>query len=58
MADQTVGQWPSAAHRDPAPVGAQRVIRRTPHPTVPPRTEYRLTLAGRELHHPVNGLCR
>ncbi|WP_323379956.1 winged helix-turn-helix transcriptional regulator [Streptomyces alkaliphilus] len=34
------------------------VVDRTFHPTVPPRTEYRLTPAGRELHHTINGFCR
>ncbi len=34
------------------------VVERTLHPTVPPRTEYRLTPAGRELHHTIHGFCR
>ncbi|SCL29961.1 DNA-binding transcriptional regulator, HxlR family [Micromonospora pallida] len=34
------------------------VVDRTVHPTVPPRTEYRLTPAGRELHSTINGFCR
>ncbi|WP_428963073.1 winged helix-turn-helix transcriptional regulator [Micromonospora fluostatini] len=33
------------------------VVDRTLHPTVPPRTEYRLTPAGRELHDTINGFC-
>ncbi|MEU6072791.1 helix-turn-helix domain-containing protein [Micromonospora sp. NPDC047074] len=34
------------------------VVDRTLHPTVPPRAEYRLTPAGRELHDTINGFCR
>ncbi|XTZ19142.1 winged helix-turn-helix transcriptional regulator [Micromonospora echinospora] len=34
------------------------LVHRTVHPTVPPRTEYRLTPAGRELHSTINGFCR
>jgi DNA-binding HxlR family transcriptional regulator len=34
------------------------VVNRTLHATVPPRTEYRLTPAGRELHDTINGFCR
>ncbi|MFI7079262.1 winged helix-turn-helix transcriptional regulator [Micromonospora sp. NPDC049903] len=34
------------------------VVDRTLHPTVPPRTEYRLTAAGLELHQTINGFCR
>ncbi|MFY1704962.1 MULTISPECIES: winged helix-turn-helix transcriptional regulator [Micromonospora] len=34
------------------------VVERTLHPTVPPRTEYRLTPAGQELQHTINGFCR
>ncbi|GAA2712523.1 winged helix-turn-helix transcriptional regulator [Micromonospora olivasterospora] len=33
------------------------VVDRMVHPTVPPRTEYRLTLAGRDLHGTINGFC-
>ncbi|MFF0717509.1 winged helix-turn-helix transcriptional regulator [Micromonospora sp. NPDC003816] len=34
------------------------VVDRTLHPTVPPRTDYRLTPAGLELHQTINGFCR
>ncbi|WP_229401117.1 winged helix-turn-helix transcriptional regulator [Micromonospora okii] len=34
------------------------LVHRTVHPTLPPRTEYRLTTAGRELHGTINGFCR
>ncbi|WP_442930584.1 winged helix-turn-helix transcriptional regulator [Micromonospora sp. NBC_00421] len=34
------------------------VVDRTLHATVPPRTEYRLTPAGRDLHDTINDFCR
>jgi DNA-binding HxlR family transcriptional regulator len=33
-------------------------VERTVYPVVPPKTEYRLTAAGRHLHEPVAALCR
>lgn len=33
-------------------------VERTVYPVVPPKTEYRLTDAGRRLHKPVAALCR
>jgi DNA-binding HxlR family transcriptional regulator len=33
------------------------LVERTVHQVVPPRTEYRLTEAGRRLHEPVAALC-
>lgn len=33
-------------------------VERTVYPVVPPKTEYRLTAAGRRLHKPVAALCR
>lgn len=33
------------------------LVERTVYPVVPPRTEYRLTAAGRKLHEPVAALC-
>ncbi|PTA46269.1 helix-turn-helix domain-containing protein [Micromonospora sp. RP3T] len=36
----------------------QGLVHRTLHPTVPPRTEYRLTTAGRDMHDTINGFCR
>lgn len=33
------------------------LVERTVHPTVPPRVDYRLTEAGRDLRDTVNGLC-
>ncbi|WP_091071670.1 winged helix-turn-helix transcriptional regulator [Micromonospora humi] len=36
----------------------QGLVHRTAHPTLPPRTEYRLTTAGRDVHDTINGFCR
>src|SRR5260370_5426540 len=33
------------------------LVERTVYPVVPPKTEYRLTDAGRRLHEPVAALC-
>lgn len=37
---------------------ADALVERTVHTVVPPRTEYRLTETGRQLHEPVAYLCR